>query len=110
MNWLDIKKFEDKKNEKPYQLTWPEKIKVEYVQKRFGAMRKARQKVDRHWETYQTMIDAVFEPYPDGRSSSVVPIASAIIELYVAETIKLKPQFQFRWENSKYDSQAKALE
>jgi len=59
-------------------------------------MKIARQNVDSNWETYQTMIDAIFVPYNDSRSSSVVPLAASLIELYVAETLKLKTQYKFK--------------
>jgi hypothetical protein len=73
-------------------------------------MQSARNVVDKDWNTYQEMIDAIFEPYPDERSSSTVPLASAIIELFVAETLKLKPEFRFRADSSKFSQQARALE
>lgn len=110
MKTIDIKKFEIKKNTKPYQPNKDDKTKTTFIKQRFSAMQTSRAIVDRSWETYQTMIDAIFEPYPDWRSSSVVPLASAIIELYVAETLKLKPQFQFKAENTEHNWTAKALE
>lgn len=81
-----------------------------FVQKRFTAMQAARTVVDRDWDKYQQMIDAIFEPYPDERSSSTVPLASAMIELYVAEAQKIKTEFKFKWETSKYKHKAKAIE
>jgi len=59
-------------------------------------MQQTRQIVDKDWDTYQQMIDAIFVEYPDDRSSSVIPLASSLIELYVAETLKLKTEFNFR--------------
>lgn len=56
------------------------------------------------------MIDAVFTPYPDERSSSVVPLASSIIELFVADAIKIPTEYRFRGETSKHTTNAKALE
>ena len=73
-------------------------------------MKNARTIVDKDWDTYQTMIDAVFAPYPDGRSSSTVPLSSAMIELYVAEALKIPTDFQFRSETSEHATNAKALE
>jgi len=73
-------------------------------------MQSARSLVEKEWNTYQAMIDAIFEPYPDERSSSTVPLASAIIELFVAETLKLKPDFRFRADNRKFAHNARALE
>jgi len=73
-------------------------------------MRQGRYIVDKDRDTYQTMIDAIYVPYPDERSSSVVPLASALIELYVAEALKLQTEYNFRSEISDYKTSAKALE
>ena len=110
MKGLDIKKFETPEKVKPYQSTKKDKTLIWFVLKRFNEMERARQIVDKDWDIYQTMIDAIFVPYPDWRSSSVVPLASSLIELYVAETNKLKTQYQFKAETSEYNSQSKALE
>lgn len=73
-------------------------------------MKQARTAVDKDWDTYQTMIDAIFTPYPDERSSSTVPLASSMIELYVAEAIKIQTEWKFRSETSEHATNAKALE
>jgi hypothetical protein len=65
MKTIDVKKFEIKKNTKPYQPSKDDKTKMTFIKQRFSAMQKSRAIVDRSWETYQTMIDAIFEPYPD---------------------------------------------
>ena len=93
-----------------YVPTVDETIKVSYVKNRFKDMRNARTVVDRHWNTYQTMIDATFTPYPDERSSSTVPLISSMIELYVADAIKLGTEFTFKSETSEHSTNAKALE
>jgi len=87
-----------------------EVTKISYVRKRFQEMQQARTIVDRDWNIYQTMIDAKFQPYPDERSSSVVPLASSMIELYVAEASKLQTQYNFRSEISEKATNSKALE
>jgi hypothetical protein len=107
---LDIKKFEVKTIYPTYTPSDSEKQKIEFVQKRFGNMKSARTAVDKNWWIYQKMIDANYVPYPDERSSSVVPLASSIIELFVAETNKLKTNYNFRWENSEHNTAAKVLE
>jgi hypothetical protein len=56
------------------------------------------------------MIDAIWTPYPDERSSSTVPLASSMIELFVAEATKIKTSFNFVPETSKYIANAKAFE
>jgi hypothetical protein len=73
-------------------------------------MQANRTQVEQDWEKYQTMIDAIFVPYPDERSSSVVPLASALIELYVAEALKIETQFLFKSDITKDSGKAKALE
>lgn len=107
---LSVKGFEQKKKYPNYVPSKDEKTKIEYVLRRFSDMESARTIVDKDWDIYQTMIDAVFTPYPDGRSSSTVPLASAMIELYVAEALKIPTDFQFRSETSEQATNAKALE
>ena len=107
---LKVEGFEQKKEYPKYTPSKEEKVKVNYVATRFNDMKTARTVVDRNWDIYQTMIDAVFAPYPDERSSSTVPLASSIIELYVAEALKIPTDFQFRSETSEHATNAKALE
>jgi hypothetical protein len=87
-----------------------EEEKISRVKTRFSAMQQARTVVDKDWGTYQEMIDAIFVPYPDERSSSVVPLASSIIELFVAEALKLQTEYKFKAETTEFSTQAKALE
>lgn len=99
--------------DKKYSVYVPEEndqIKVNHVMRRFNEMYQQRLEVQKKWVLYQTMINANFAPYPDERSSSIVPLASAMIELYVAEALKIQPQYNFRAENSKYKTNARALE
>lgn len=56
------------------------------------------------------MIDAVLKPYGDERSSSNVPLATALIELYVADAVKIPTEYNFRSENQENAVAAKALE
>lgn len=107
---LDAKKFEIDKKIKKYTASDDEKKKVWFIETRYKEMSSARSVVDKDWDTYQQMIEAIFTPYPDERSSSTVPLASSIIELYVADAIKLETEWKFRGENSNYSTQAKALE
>jgi hypothetical protein len=99
---LDVKLFETKTDYETYIPTDDEVIKRDFVKERIAAMQRNRVVVDREWNTYQTMIDAIFTPYPDERSSSVVPLASSIIELRVAEATKISTEFLFKAETSKY--------
>ena len=84
--------------------------KVSFVKERFMKMQQARSVVDADWNIYQKMLEAIYRPYEDGRSSSVVPLSSAILELFIADCIKIPTEFKFRGETTKYDTQAKALE
>ena len=56
------------------------------------------------------MIEAIFTPYPDERSASTVPLASAMIELFVADALRLETQYNFKGDTSKYATQAKTIE
>lgn len=107
---LNVKQFEQNKEYKGYVASKDENIKMSYVKNRFEKMRTARSVVDKDWDIYQTMIDAVLVPYPDGRSSSNVPLASSLIELYVSEASKMKTVFNFKGETRKHKTNAKALE
>lgn len=84
--------------------------KVSFVKDRFMRMQQARSVVDADWNIYQKMLEAIYRPYEDGRSSSVVPLSHAILELFIADCIKIPTEFKFRGETTKYDTQAKALE
>jgi hypothetical protein len=71
---LDIKLFETQQNRPEYMPSNEDQIKVDFVKNRISVMQQNRSSVDKDRNTYQTMIDAVFVPYPDERSSSVVPL------------------------------------
>lgn len=107
---LDIKLFETQQNRPEYMPSNEDQIKVDFVKNRISVMQQNRSSVDKDRNTYQTMIDAVFVPYPDERSSSVVPLWSAMIELFVAEATKIKTDFLFKAETSKHGANAKVFE
>ncbi len=107
---LKVGAFEQKKEYPTYTPSKYERVKLDYIARRFNDMKTARTTVDKNWDVYQTMIDAVFTPYPDERSSSTVPLASSMIELYVAEALKIPTEFQFRSETSEHSTNTKALE
>jgi hypothetical protein len=56
------------------------------------------------------MIDAIIKPYGDDRSTASFPLASAMIELYVAEATKITTEFLFKSETTKHSTNSKALE
>ena len=107
---IEVTKFEPAKEDVNYQPSSDEIIKLSYIKTRYNDMKSARTIIDKDWNLYQRMIDAIFVPYPDERSSSVVPLASAMIELYVAEAIKIKTEYFVKSETSETSTNAKALE
>lgn len=107
---LNTAKFDTNKEYPSYTPTAEEAILLAYIQKRFSAMRTARTAVDVNRPIYQSMLDAVLKPYWDERSSSNVPLASAIIELFVADAIKIPTEFNFKAETEEYKTQARVLE
>ena len=107
---LPIKLFEKLKPTETHRTTQDEQIKITFVKERFNDMNAKRSAVESSWDIYQTMFEAIFTPYPDQRSSSTVPFISSMVELYVAEAIKLKTQYNFKAETSKFNTQAEALE
>lgn len=90
--------------------TEEEQYKIDFVAQRFNDMEAVRNEVERNWQIYQTMVEALYTPYPDERSSSVVPLLSSLVELYVAEAVKLKTTYNFKWETGAFKEQAQALE
>ena len=85
-------------------------LKASYIKDRFLRMKEARSVVDADWQIFWKMLEAIYRPYEDWRSSSVVPLASALLELFIADCIKIPTDFKFRGETTKYTTQAKALE
>ena len=72
--------FEDPKVE-PSTIDTQEQTYVSHVLARFNDMKVDRNIYDKNWPIYQKQIDAIFQQYADGRSSSTVPLATALIEL-----------------------------
>ena len=107
---LKVELFDQTKEYPDYTPTDDEKIKIDFVRKRFRDMQQSRSLIDQNREIYQKMIDAVLVPYGDERSSSNVPLASSLIELFVAEATKINTEWLFKSEVSSYSTQAKALE
>jgi len=75
---LNANEFEMNDKEVSYQATDHEKKLINYVMSRFSDMESSRTAVDKDWDLYQQMIEARYEPYPDERSSSVVPLIQAL--------------------------------
>lgn len=107
---LPVSLYEDQTKRPQYNRTNEERIKLSKVEKDFMEMINARQSIDRDRDLYQQMIEAIPRNYQDDRSTSTVPLASAFIELFVAEAIKIPTEFNFKGETSKYKQQAKIRE
>lgn len=110
MEKISTKAYEEKKDRPQYTPTREEQTKIGRIEKDFNDMMRARQAIDKDWDLYQQMIEAVPKDYQDDRSSSTVPLASAFIELFVAEALKIPTEFKFKAENSKYKKQSKIRE
>lgn len=99
---LKMSQFETEKNFPQHVMSQDDAKKADFVKKRYQEMKQARTIIDKDRQTYQDMIDAIFQDYPDERTSSVVPLASSLIELYVADAMKIQTEYKFRGETSKY--------
>ena len=93
---LPVSLYEDQTKRPQYNRTNDERIKLSKVEKDFMEMINARQSIDRDRDLYQQMIEAIPRNYQDDRSTSTVPLASAFIELFVAEAIKIPTEFNFK--------------
>jgi len=63
-----------------------------------------------NWPIYKKQIDAIYKDYPDGRSSSVIPLASTIIELGIAEELNVPLDYSFRSDADEEKYKSEALE
>jgi hypothetical protein len=95
---------------KEHKINEAEQTKIGFVGQRFTSMDAVKSPMKENWQVYQTMVEAIYTPYPDQRSSSVVPLLSSLVELYIAEAVKLKTTFKFKGETGKFKEQAQALE
>lgn len=107
---LPIKKFKEIKIENNLNQSDEDQQKTSFVLDRFQRMVEWRSIVDRDRATYQKMLEAVYREYEDERSSSTVPMAQAILELFIADCVKIPTEYKFRGETTKYLTQAKVLE
>lgn len=86
-----------------------EEEKVGFVRSRYNRMNDKRRVVDVMWPTFQKQFEALYAPYPDGRSSSNVPLERSIIELFVAESMKRPTKFNVK-PVAGFEKQAKVLD
>lgn len=107
---LPISKFKEVKVDNILSQSDEDAQKASYIADRFQRMYENRSVVDKDWAIYQKMLEAVYREYEDERSSSTVPMAQAILELFIADCVKIPTEYKFRGETTKYTTQAKALE
>ena len=107
---LPISKFKEVKVDNILSQSDEDAQKASYIADRFQRMYENRSVVDKDWAIYQKMLEAVYREYEDERSSSTVPMAQAILELFIADCVKIPTEYKFRGETTKYITQAKALE
>lgn len=87
-----------------------EKNIIALVDRRRAQMTMSRRSVDKDWSDYQAQIDAIWQPYPDGRSSFALPITRALIERGMAEEVRIPYQRQIRASQERYQDRALAYE
>ncbi len=104
---LPVSSFEGKKDRPKRQPSADDKIKLSRMEQDFSDMMRARSVIDRRRQDYQVMMDADPKFYGDDRSSSTVPLASAVIELFVAKASKIQTEFIIKPESTKYKKAAK---
>lgn len=107
---LDVSMFKPKTAIPQYNPNPDDQTKIEYINKRFMEMQQARITVDKNWTLFQRMILARYIGYEDERSSSVVPLIWAMTELYIAQAMKIPVDFEFKSDDIKDATNAKALE
>lgn len=106
MKKVSVEAYEEQKSRPTYTWTPEEKKKVGRMERDFQAMINARAVIDKDRPLYQRMMEAIPRDYQDDRSSSTVPLASAIIELFVAKASKIQTEFTITGENTKYKQSA----
>ena len=83
---------------------------ITFVKGRCSTMSSARNIVDNNWPLYQQQMDAIWQPYPDGRSSFAIPMTRALVERGIAEEIRIPVTRTIRAERDEYSSNATAYE
>lgn len=83
---------------------------IAYVLGRFKDMQFARNVEDKNWTLYQKQMEAIWQPYPDGRSSFAIPLTRALVERGIAEEIRIPLTRVIRAEKEEYRAKATAYE
>lgn len=81
----EISMLEPLKPKGDWQISDKDKKTLADVLKRYSDMRGARSRIDVDWQIWQTLIEAKYYPYADGRTRVKVPIFRSLQELFVAE-------------------------
>lgn len=104
---LPVSDYKEQKDRPQYTPSKEDALKLARIEKDFQDMIRARAVIDKEWKYYQTMMDAIPKFYGDDRSSSTVPLATAVIELFVAKASKIQTEFIIKEDNSKYKKAAR---
>jgi len=88
----EVKPFEQLIPTKTYNPSQEESDIIKGVLWRFNDMKSARSMISKDWMTWQTIIEAKYMPYADGRTRVKVPIFRSLQELFVAEASARKIQ------------------
>ena len=91
----------------------PTKEEVEFVKKvriRREKMKVAKAKVERLRPIITKMYEADFVPYGDERSTSTVPLLRSIVEMFVAQAMKIPTEFIAKSETSEHWTTARAMQ
>jgi len=83
---------------------------IDFVNGRCREMIMARHVVDKNWTLYQAQLEAIWQPYPDGRSSFAIPMTRALVERGIAEEIRIPITRIIKAERNDYQDRATAYE
>lgn len=97
---MDIKPLEEEQKQVIIDNSPDDKKTIDFVMRRYSAMRRKRGRKDRMWPIYQRQFEALYIPYADGRARSNVPLEYAITENFIAEAIQRKTLFDIQATNN----------
>ena len=83
---------------------------IDFVNGRCKEMVIGRRTSDREWPNYQKQLEAIWQPYPDGRSSFAIPMTRALVERGIAEEIKVPITRIIQAERWEFEDKAIAYE
>lgn len=106
MKKLSVDLYKEKTTRPTYTPSAEEKVKLNRLESDFSDMIKARSVIDKDRPIYQRMLDAIPKVYQDDRSSSTVPLATALVELFVSKATKIQTEFFIKWDSKRYKKPA----